>query len=292
MSSTRQVLLSLEDSGVQYAENLDSGEVLDQSRADGDAPEIHIHGLDSNDPTIGEIKDKLGTNVADTLRVAGGQVSYESQQQDSANQAEEIAKAEKQAELDDEQAALDEDENGNQSQGVKNVFVLKGMVMKGLDEDQDRDLGIAATFKALNQSALEDPQNTVAAFLPVDATPGESALPDDAQQREEAALRATLESQGVTCVTSVESLVETIQGWQAGDRTSGVSLEGMGGVKLRVGMKVKYSHGHGKIIKIFDRPTKYNGEIHHCSKEKPKYEVASLHGGKKSLHHASALTPI
>ncbi|HWT40732.1 MAG TPA: DUF2945 domain-containing protein [Dongiaceae bacterium] len=290
MSSTRQVLLSMEDSGVQYAENLDSGEIVDQSRADGDAPEIHIHGLDSNDPTLGEIKEKLGTNLADTLRIGEGQLSYESQQQDSANQADEIAKAEKQAEIDDAQAELDGDENGNQSLGIKHIFVMNGMVMKGLDTDQDRDLGIEATFKALNKNAIENPEHTVAAFLPVNAEPGQSALPEASYERQAEALQKTLTDQGVTCVTSVEALVDTIKGFS--DRTSGISLEGLGGVKLRVGMKVKYSHGHGKIIKVFDRPTKYNGEIHHCSKEKPKFEVVALKGGHKSLHHASALTPI
>jgi hypothetical protein len=88
----------------------------------------------------------------------------------------------------------------------------------------------------------------------------------------------------------VESLVEHIQDLHK--PVASISLEGMGGVKLRPGMKVRYSHGEGKIIKIFDRPTKYNGQIHHASKDKPKYEVVALHGGKKSLHHASALTPI
>jgi hypothetical protein len=68
-----------------------------------------------------------------------------------------------------------------------------------------------------------------------------------------------------------------------------VSLEG-GGIKLRPGMKVRYSKGYGKIIKVFDRPVKYKGEIHHCSKDNPKYEVKSDMGNHLSLHKASALT--
>lgn len=68
-----------------------------------------------------------------------------------------------------------------------------------------------------------------------------------------------------------------------------VSLEA--GFKLRPGMRVKYSGGYGKIIKIFDRPTKYKGEIHHCTKDNPKYEVKSDVGNKLSLHKGSALTP-
>ena len=60
--------------------------------------------------------------------------------------------------------------------------------------------------------------------------------------------------------------------------------------RLRAGMKVKYSGGYGKIVKVFDRPTKYKGEIHHCSKDNPKYEVRSDVGNKLSLHKASALT--
>lgn len=68
-----------------------------------------------------------------------------------------------------------------------------------------------------------------------------------------------------------------------------ISLEA--GLKLRPGMRVKYSGGYGKIVKIFDRPTKYKGEIHHCTKDSPKYEVKSDVGNKLSLHKAGALTP-
>lgn len=63
-------------------------------------------------------------------------------------------------------------------------------------------------------------------------------------------------------------------------------------IKLKTGMKVKYSHGYGKIIKVFDRPMKYKGKIEHCSKDRPRYEVRSDDGRHLSLHHASALTPL
>lgn len=59
---------------------------------------------------------------------------------------------------------------------------------------------------------------------------------------------------------------------------------------LRPGKKVKYSHGHGKIVKVFTAPFKYKGEAHHASKDSPKFEVKSDKGNKLSLHKASALS--
>lgn len=72
--------------------------------------------------------------------------------------------------------------------------------------------------------------------------------------------------------------------------TENISMEA--GFKYRTGMRVKYSGGHGKIIKIFDRPTKYMGQVHHATRDNPKYEVRAEKGGKTSLHKASALTPV
>lgn len=62
--------------------------------------------------------------------------------------------------------------------------------------------------------------------------------------------------------------------------------------QLKAGKKVKYSHGHGKIVKVFTAPFKYKGETHMASKETPKYEVKSDKGSHLSIHKASALTLI
>lgn len=59
--------------------------------------------------------------------------------------------------------------------------------------------------------------------------------------------------------------------------------------KLKSGTKVSYSHGHGKIVKVFTGPFKYAGKEHHASKDEPKFEVKNAKG-HLSIHKASALT--
>jgi uncharacterized membrane protein len=88
---------------------------------------------------------------------------------------------------------------------------------------------------------------------------------------------------------SIESAIPPVVVPQA-EAALNVSTEAM--FKLKTGMKVKYSGGYGKIVKIFDRPTKYHGEIHHCTKDSPKYEVKADTGSHLSLHKAGALTVI
>lgn len=58
--------------------------------------------------------------------------------------------------------------------------------------------------------------------------------------------------------------------------------------QLKSGKRVKYSHGHGKIVKVYTGPFKYKGETHHASKDTPKFEVKS-EKGHHSIHKASAL---
>jgi hypothetical protein len=60
--------------------------------------------------------------------------------------------------------------------------------------------------------------------------------------------------------------------------------------QLKSGTKVKYSHGHGKIIKVFTAPFKYKGETHQASKDAPRFECKADKGGKTSIHKASALS--
>jgi hypothetical protein len=282
MHPTRQFVASLEDSDVIFSQTLDSGENLDETRADGDSPVIDIHGIDGKDPLIDEIKKGLEPNVVDAMRVVSGQVSYESQQQDGDTQRENEERAQQQAELQQGEDDLTADDAIRTDR--KKVYILRGA-----DASDDIDKGIHATFTALAQSAIEDPTSTVAAFIPVDATAGDSPLATPLQTREEEAMKEVLREKGVPFVTSVESLVEHLNYWANGKQN--LSLESLP-TKLRPGMTVKYSGGEGKIIKIFDRPTKYNGEIHHCTKDKPKYEVKALKGGKTSLHHGSALRPV
>jgi hypothetical protein len=69
-----------------------------------------------------------------------------------------------------------------------------------------------------------------------------------------------------------------------------ISMEG-DPFKLRTGMKVRYSGGYGRIVKIMDRPMVYKGKHYHGSKMNPHYEVKGEVGGKLTLHKASALTP-
>ncbi len=62
--------------------------------------------------------------------------------------------------------------------------------------------------------------------------------------------------------------------------------------ELRTGMRVKFSHGHGKIARIFTSPFLLDKKHHHASKEEPIFLVKHDKGGKHSLHKAGALTPI
>lgn len=61
--------------------------------------------------------------------------------------------------------------------------------------------------------------------------------------------------------------------------------------ELRNGMPVKFSHGHGKIGRVFTAPFKLDGKNHHATKDAPLYLVKHDKGGKHSLHKASALSP-
>lgn len=73
--------------------------------------------------------------------------------------------------------------------------------------------------------------------------------------------------------------------------TEEVSLEAL--VKeLKSGKKVKFSHGHGKVVKVFTAPFKYKGKVHHASKEDPRIEVRADKGGHLSIHKAGSLTLI
>lgn len=281
---TRQLVASIE-SGPLVSENIDNTQVISPTFADGDSPEIQIHGIyDAKDEKLEDIRKGLNADAADALRVVTGQVSFESQQLDDEALKTEEQHAQTQADIQQQQDNLDASDDVRSD--IKRVYVLHGVL-----PEEDPDNGISATFTALNQAVIEDPTNTVAAFLPIEATPG-TAVANPLQTREEEAMKDVLRQHGVPFVTSVEALCEHLNFWASGRKEYSVAAESMGTVKLRVGMKVKYSHGEGKIIKIFDRPTRYNGEIHHCSKEKPKYEVKALHGGKTSLHHASALRPV
>jgi outer membrane lipoprotein SlyB len=75
-----------------------------------------------------------------------------------------------------------------------------------------------------------------------------------------------------------------------GTPADAIAMEAMK-ILLKSGDKVKYSKGYGKIVKVFTSPTKYKGEVHHCSKDNPKFEVKN-DLGHLSLHKASALQKI
>lgn len=59
--------------------------------------------------------------------------------------------------------------------------------------------------------------------------------------------------------------------------------------ELRNGAKVRFSHGHGKVAKVFTAPFFLDKKHHKASKEQPIYLVKHDKGGKHSLHKASAL---
>jgi hypothetical protein len=61
--------------------------------------------------------------------------------------------------------------------------------------------------------------------------------------------------------------------------------------ELRNGMRVRFSHGHGKIARIYTAPFFLDKKHHKASKETPIYLVKHDKGGKHSLHKASALRP-
>ena len=60
--------------------------------------------------------------------------------------------------------------------------------------------------------------------------------------------------------------------------------------ELRGGMRVRFSHGHGKISKVLTAPFMHGGKQHHASKDDPRFLVKHDKGGKDSIHKASALT--
>lgn len=61
--------------------------------------------------------------------------------------------------------------------------------------------------------------------------------------------------------------------------------------ELRNGMAVVFSHGHGKIARVFTAPFLLDKKHHKASKDAPLYLVKHDKGGKHSLHKASALRP-
>lgn len=73
--------------------------------------------------------------------------------------------------------------------------------------------------------------------------------------------------------------------------SAGLSLEATP-KELRTGMRVRFSHGHGKIARIYTAPFLLDKKHHKASKEQPIYLVKHDKGGKHSLHKASALTPL
>lgn len=68
-----------------------------------------------------------------------------------------------------------------------------------------------------------------------------------------------------------------------------ISMEGADPKKLRPGVKVKMSHGHGKVTKVLTAPFMAFGKHHHATKDDPRFEVKDQHG-YKTYHKASALT--
>ena len=122
---------------------------------------------------------------------------------------------------------------------------------------------------------------------------------------EQATEEAALESQQQEEAAAVELVDETLEpGLPISDEAAANVLEGVdidaedphlqlsmeAEIKeLRNGMKVKFSHGHGKIAKIYTGPFLLDKKHHKASKDAPLYLVRHDKGGKHSLHKASAL---
>lgn len=70
-----------------------------------------------------------------------------------------------------------------------------------------------------------------------------------------------------------------------------VSLEAADPKKLRPGVKVKFSHGHGKVMKVYTAPFSMHQKHHKASKDEPRYAVKDQHG-YTTIHKASALSLI
>lgn len=245
-----------------------------------DAPLFVLHGAKADEPWVSELKSAILD--ADEVAFAPAEVpppsedgittpAVESQQIDEANQRAAEDQASKLAELADEA-----DDIASQHK----VFIMR----PGTGDDADSGDDMDKLFGAITQSAIDNPTNTVAAFLPVQ---GKDFKPSD--ERELGRLQDMLREQGVPCVTSVEQLAEYMNFTLESHRYT-LSLEA--GKVLRPGMKVRYSHGHGKIQKILVHPMKIGGKVHHASKDKPLYVVKADKGGHVSFHKASALTPV
>lgn len=71
---------------------------------------------------------------------------------------------------------------------------------------------------------------------------------------------------------------------------TGISMEGADPKKLKSGVKVRFSHGHGKVAKVFTAPFMFAKKHHPASKDDPRYLVKADKGGHQSVHKASALT--
>lgn len=248
---------------------MDATEIVDPGQSD-DAPLFVLHGAKGDEPWVSDLKSAMIDQ--DALGFANDQAkpAVESQQLDEAAQAAAEEQATKLAELNAEADAV---------MGRQKVFVLGGKI----EGDESTD-DMHKTFSALAKSALDDPYNTVAAFLPVDSSVNNPEL-----ARETDELQHMLREEGVPYVTSVEALAEHLNFVLEGRMT--LSTEG-GAKPLRPGMRVRYSHGHGKIQKILTSPMKVAGKVHHATKDKPLYVVKADKGGHVSIHKASALTAV
>lgn len=279
-SRTLRMFISQEDLAAPSAPvGMGATEVVEPGMAN-DAPLFVLHGAKGDEPWVSELKsaiiesDEVGfAPAAEPGKTEEGVAVpvVESQQIDEANQRAAEDEATKLAELADQ---------ADDIAGQHKVFILRPGTSGDTDGSDDMD----KMFTAVTQSAIDDPTNTVAAFLPVQ---GADMHPTD--HREFGRLQDMLREQGVPCVTSVEQLVEFIN-FTLENHHYIFSMEAA--KALRPGMKVRFSHGHGKIQKILVHPMKINGKVHHASKDKPLYVVKADKGGHVSIHKASALTPV
>ncbi len=269
---TQALVLSMENIESAASPMLENvGQTLDDARTHADAPVIELHGIQSTDKVAKEIRDGLGTE--NVLLLANDQLSMESQQIDAVQAAQDESRATALAGL--------QQEADDVLTGRKKVYILHGS-----DPADDDDKGLHSTFSALAKSAVEDPANTVAAFLPADPVPGNDALPPNYASPELEQLEVRLRNQGVAVVHSTEALIDHLN-VVLENHHGGLEFSLEASNPLRAGKNVKFSHGIGKIVKVFDKPFKYKGKHYHATKDAPWYEVRGKHG--LSIHRASAL---
>lgn len=166
-------------------------------------------------------------------------------------------------------------------------------------------------LKSINTSHLEVHSNVIEDYWTVDALLIEApikAARKEANVVREAFFRATLMpalefgwSMARSCVTVARTFMKYAQASLATVSTESfedgvatgaeeISMEGADPKKLKSGVKVKFSHGHGKIAKVFTAPFLFAKKHHHASKDEPRYLVKADKGGHQSVHKASALT--